>query len=118
MVKNLTKQEFISQVFDFENEKEWKFKGSKPAVIDFYANWCGPCKRMSPVLDELSKEYGEKIDIYKINTEDEYELASAFSIKSIPSLLFVPNDGQPQMNTGALPKEELIKVINSILKVN
>jgi thioredoxin len=86
-------------------------------MIDFYANWCGPCKMVAPILEELQKEYGDSIAIYKVNTEDEQELAGMFGIQSIPSLLFVPLDGQPQMAMGALPKPTFEKAIADVLKV-
>lgn len=113
---HLTKSEFLKKVANYEtNPKEWKYLGDKPALIDFYADWCGPCKALAPVLEDLAKEYDGKIYIYKINTEDEQELAALFGIRSIPSLLFVPMEGQPQMAVGALPKTELKKGIESIL---
>lgn len=112
---HLTNAEFKAKVFDYEKNKEWKYEGDKPCIIDFYADWCGPCKRVAPILEELAKEYDGKIIVYKINTEKERELASAFGIRSIPSLLFVPAKGQPQMAQGALPKEQLVKVINEFL---
>jgi len=117
MVENLTKETFLNKVFNFEENKEWKFEGTKPCVIDFYADWCGPCKMVSPILDELSEEYKDKLDVYKINTENEIELASAFGIRSIPSILFVPMDGQPQMAQGALPKETFVKAFDEVLDV-
>ncbi|MFT4223113.1 thioredoxin [Dysgonomonas sp.] len=113
---HLTKAEFLSKVANFEtNPTEWKYLGDKPALIDFYADWCGPCKAIAPVLEELAAEYGDRIYIYKINTETEPELASAFGIRSIPSLLFVPMNGQPQMAAGALPKQQLKEVIDNLL---
>ena len=113
---HLTKAEFLSKVANFEtNPTEWKYLGDKPALIDFYADWCGPCKAIAPVLDELAAEYGGRIYIYKINTETEPELASAFGIRSIPSLLFVPMTGQPQMAAGALPKQQLKEAIDNLL---
>jgi thioredoxin len=115
MVKNLNKEEFKTKVFDFENKKDWKYEGKVPAIIDFYADWCGPCKMIAPVLDELAKDYEGKINIYKVNTEEEKELAGAFGIMSIPSLLFVPLEGKPQMLQGALPKDGFVKVIKDIL---
>lgn len=117
MTKILTKGSFIEKVFDYENNEEWTFKGERPALIDFYAEWCGPCKTLAPVLDELSKEYDGLIDIYKINTENEAELSSVFGIRSIPSLLFIPMGEQPQMAAGALPKDALIEAFKDILKV-
>ncbi len=114
-MKHLTKQTFLEKVFNYEENKEWKFEGDKPALIDFYADWCAPCKMIAPILEELSKEYEGKVDIYKINTEEEIELSGAFGIRSIPSLLFIPKEGQPQMAQGALGKDELKKVIEDVL---
>ncbi len=116
-MENLTKEVFKEKVFDFENNKEWKFEGDKPCIIDFYADWCAPCRALTPVMEELSEEYKGKVDIYKIDTEKEQELAGMFGIRSIPSILFVPTDAQPQMATGALPKETLQKAIEDVLKV-
>ena len=118
MTQHLTKSDFLEKVFNFEQNKEWKFEGELPAIIDFYADWCGPCKMVAPVLEELSTEYEGKINIYKVDTESEQELAAAFGIKSIPSLLFIPSDGQPQMAQGALPKEALQEAINNVLLTN
>ncbi|MCZ7601326.1 MAG: thioredoxin [Melioribacteraceae bacterium] len=115
MTEHLTKQTFLEKVFDFENNKEWKYQGELPALIDFYADWCGPCKMVAPVLEELSEEYAGKINIYKIDTEVEQELAAAFGIRSIPSLLFIPKDDQPQMAQGALPKDALKEAIDNVL---
>jgi thioredoxin 1 len=117
MTENLTKATFLEKVFNFEENKEWKFEGERPVLIDFYADWCGPCKMIAPILEELSEEYGDKIDIYKIDTEAEQELAAAFGIRSIPSMLFCPLEGQPEMANGALPKLELERIIADVLKV-
>jgi thioredoxin 1 len=117
MVEYLTKETFLSKVFNFEENKEWKFEGSKPCIIDFYADWCGPCKMVAPILEELATEYEGKIDIFKVDTEQEQELAAAFGVRSIPSLLFVPKDGQPQMAMGALPKETFEKAFKDVLGV-
>ncbi len=117
MLEHLTKETFKEKVFNFEVNKEWKYEGSKPCMIDFYADWCGPCKMVAPVLEELQKEYGDSIVIYKVNTEEQQELAAMFGIQSIPSLLFVPTDGQPQMAMGALPKPTFVKAIADVLKV-
>ncbi len=117
MVKHLTLESFKTKVFDFEKNKEWVFEGTRPCMIDFYADWCGPCKMVAPVLEELAKEYEGKLDIYKVNTEKERELAGIFGIQSIPSLLFVPMKGQPQMAMGALPKETFKKAIEDVLEV-
>ena len=113
---NITKQDFINKVMDYKsNPSEWKYKGDKPAIIDFYASWCGPCRMLAPVLDEIAKEYDGKIYVYKVDTEAETELAQLFGIRSIPSILFVPMDGQPMMMQGALPKAELQQVIEEKL---
>ena len=112
----LTKADFLKKVADYEkNPTEWKYLGDKPALIDFYASWCGPCKVLAPVLEELAAEYGDQIYIYKIDTEAEQELAAAFGIRSIPTLLFVPMEGQPRMAQGALPKATLKKAIDEIM---
>ena len=115
MSEHLTKETFLEKVFDFENGSEWSFKGELPAVIDFYADWCGPCKMVAPIVEELSTEYAGKVNFYKVDTEAEQELAAAFGIQSIPSLLFIPKDGQPQMAAGALPKQAFQEVINKEL---
>lgn len=114
-MEKLTKQAFLEKVFNYEQNKDWKYEGDLPCLIDFYADWCGPCKMVHPVLEELSKEYDGKIKIYQIDTEAEQELAAAFGIRSIPSLLFCPAEGQPQMAQGALPKATLKKAIEEIL---
>ena len=116
--EHLTLETFKEKVFDFENETEWNYKGEIPAIIDFYADWCGPCKQIAPIMEELAIEYDGKVTIYKIDTEDQKQLASIFGIRSIPSILFIPKDGQPQMSTGALPKENFVQMIKEILKVN
>lgn len=117
MVQHLTAETFKAKVFNYDKNQEWVFEGERPCMIDFYADWCGPCKMVAPLLEELSKEYDGKIDIYKVNTEDERELAGVFGIQSIPSLLFVPKDGQPQMAMGALPKESFVRAIKEVLGV-
>ncbi|MCF6268193.1 MAG: thioredoxin [Melioribacteraceae bacterium] len=114
MTEMLTKTDFLTKIFDFENEKEWNYKGDVPALIDFYADWCQPCKMIAPILEELSNEYDGKIKIYKIDTEVEQELAGIFGIRSIPSLLFIPKDGKPQMAQGALSKPQLVEAIENL----
>ena len=115
-VIHLTKAEFLAKVYNFEkNPEEWKYEGDKPAIVDFYATWCGPCKMMSPILDEISKEYEGKINVYKVNVDKEADLASVFGIRSIPSLLFVPMKKEPSMVQGAMPKNELKKLVDDIL---
>lgn len=116
-LEHLTKETFKEKVFNFEANKEWKYEGNVPCLIDFYADWCGPCKMVAPVLEELQSEYGDSIVIYKVNTEAERELAGLFGVQSIPSLLFVPSEGQPQMAMGALPKDTFKKAIGDVLKV-
>ncbi len=118
MLEHLTKETFKEKIFNFEDNKDWKFEGDKPCLIDFYADWCQHCKMVAPILEELSKEYDGKIDIYKIDTEDQQELAGMFGVRSIPSLLFVPMENQPQMAQGALPKDSLEKAIKDVLKIS
>ncbi|MBN1116394.1 MAG: thioredoxin [Bacteroidales bacterium] len=118
MIEFLTKDTFKEKVFNFEKNKEWKFEGDKPCMIDFYADWCGPCRAVAPILEELSSEYDGKINIYKVDTEAEQELAAMFGIQSIPSLLFVPSEGQPQMAMGALPKDSLKKAFKDVLGID
>ncbi len=117
MIEHLTKDTFLTKVFNFEENKDWKFEGEKPCVIDFYADWCGPCRAVAPILEELSVEYDGKLNIYKIDTEAEKELAAIFGIRSIPSLLFVPVGKEPQMAMGALPKESFEKAFKEVLGV-
>jgi thioredoxin 1 len=117
-VVHLTTQDFKDKVFNYENTKEWKYEGSLPAIVDFYADWCGPCKMVAPILEELAKEYSGKIIVYKVDTENERELASVFGIQSIPTLLFIPKDGQPQAAMGALPRQTFEKVIKDVLLKN
>lgn len=117
MLEHLTFETFKTKIFDFETHKDWKFEGNTPCLIDFYADWCGPCKMIAPVLEQLQKEYGANLNIYKVNTEDERELAAMFGIQSIPSLLFVPIDGKPQMAMGALSKETFEQAFKEVLGV-
>jgi thioredoxin len=111
----LTTQQFKEKVFNYEISKEWKYEGKLPAIIDFYANWCGPCKMVAPILSEIAKDYAGKIIVYKVDTESEQELAAMFGITSIPTLLFVPTNGQPQAAMGALPRQTFDKAIEDIL---
>ncbi len=117
MLEHLTTETFKTKVFNFEQNKEWKFEGDLPCVIDFYANWCGPCKMVAPILDELQTEFKGKLNIYKVDTEDQRELSAMFGIQSIPSILFVPKDGQPQMAMGALPKDSFKQAFKEVLNV-
>ena len=113
--QQLTTQDFKDKIFDYETSEQWQFKGSKPAIIDFYADWCGPCKTVAPVLEELSETYKGQVDIYKLDTEKEQELSALFGIQSIPTFLFIPVDGTPMMQKGALPKNALTQVIEERL---
>jgi len=115
IMEHLTSESFKKKVFNYEINKVWNFQGDKPCIIDFYADWCSPCKMLAPILEELSDEYKGKIDIFKVDTESEQELAGVFGIRSIPSVLFIPKTGQPQMSMGALPKGSFIELINDIL---
>ena len=117
-VVHITKADFLKKVYDFEkNPDEWKYLGSQPAIVDFYEDWCGPCRQLSPVLDELAKEYSGKLTIYKVNVDNERGLATFFGIRSIPTLLFIPMKGKPQRSLGALSKTELKGIIKDVLKV-
>ncbi len=112
----LTKKEFLKKVADFEKSpSQWKYLGDKPAIIDFYADWCGPCRRLAPIMDELAAEYNNKIYIYKVNVDNEKEIAEAFGITSLPTIVFVPLEGNPSAGTGFLPKDVLKKAVNEIL---
>ena len=117
MVEHLTLNTFKEKIFDFEANKEWAFKGDTPVLIDFYADWCGPCKAVAPVLEELANEYDGKVIIYKVDTEKELELAGMFGIRSIPSLLFIPTEGEPQMAAGALGKPQFQQAFSDIFKL-
>ena len=113
---HLTKEEFLKKVVDFENQpQEWRFLGERPCIVDFFATWCGPCKMLSPILDELAEEYEGKVDIYKVDVDQESDIASVFGIRSVPSLLFVPMTEAPQMSAGAMPKAGLKKAIEEVL---
>ena len=114
-MEHLTAQTFKEKVFNYETNKEWKYAGTQPCIIDFYADWCGPCKAVAPILEELADEYNGKITVYKVDTDAEQELAGVFGIRSIPSILFIPMTGQPQMSVGAMSKDGFVDAINNIL---
>lgn len=113
----LTTEDFKQKVFDYTTEENWNYKGTRPAIIDFYADWCGPCKMVAPVLEELAKEYADKLVIYKVDTEVEQELAAVFDVRSIPTFLFIPMEGKPILQPGAFPKNVFKKVIDEHLVI-
>ncbi len=117
-VNKLTAESFQKLVWDYKaNSKEWTFVGDQPCIIDFYADWCRPCKMVAPIMDELSKEYKGKVRIYKINTDEQRELAGLFNINSIPAVLFIPKNGKPQMSVGAMQKPAYVEMIGTVLLV-
>jgi len=117
MFKHINTDEFKKLVFDFDKNEQWKFEGKVPAIIDFYAEWCGPCKMLGPVLEEVEKEYAGKLDVYKVDIDKEPDLAARFNVQSVPSLLFAPLGDSPRMAVGALPKKELLRVIGEELGI-
>jgi thioredoxin len=114
-IEHLTVASFKQKVFNYEGATEWKFEGDKPCIVDFYASWCGPCRMMAPTIAEIAQQYKGKIDVYKVNVDDQKELAAAFGISSIPSILFCPGEGRPQMSAGMLSKADFDKAINEVL---
>jgi thioredoxin len=116
-VISLTYDSFKKLIFDYEKNKEWKYEGSKPAIIDFYADWCAPCRQLSPLVEQVAKEYAGKINVYKVDTQKEQKLAESQGIQSLPTLLFIPVNGKPQASLGAIPRETLVQAINDVLLV-
>lgn len=115
-VTHLTRDDFRTKIYDFErNPGSWKFEGDKPALVDFYASWCGPCKMLAPIIEELGEEYAGRVDIYKVDVDEQQELAALFGVRSIPTLLFIPRDGKPQLAQGAMPRAELRRLIDQLL---
>jgi thioredoxin 1 len=117
-VVQLTNDTFKKMVFNYEKNKEWKYEGTKPAIIDFYATWCGPCTRLSPLVEEIAKEYSGKIVVYKVDTDREKVLSQNMGISGLPTLLFIPVKGRPQASMGLIPKETIVKAINNVLLIN
>ena len=111
-VEPLTNDQFKEKIWNYDTDKEWKYLGDKPAIIDLYATWCGPCKRLAPILEEIQKEYGSKIQIYKVDTDKEKQLSNLFNVSSIPLMVFIPKKGEPFLVTGLRPKEQLVEIIN------
>jgi len=116
-MEELNKKAFCEKIYDYEKKKEWEFQGSLPAIIDFYADWCAPCKTVASIMENLADELEGKVDFFKVNTDKEQELATAFGIMTIPSLLFIPRKGEPQMARGALAREALVQMIKDVLGV-
>ena len=114
-VRYLTTAQFSERIFDYKNNKDWKFKGDKPCVIDFYTTWCGPCKRLAPIMEELSQTYCDQVVFYKVDTERERELAYLFGINSIPQVLYIPMAGKPMLLQGLYPKENIVQIIDEFL---
>jgi thioredoxin len=115
---HLTNAEFKKMIFDYELNKEWKYEGKLPAIVDFYADWCAPCRQLSPIVEEIAKEYKGKLVVYKVDTVKEPLLAQSLGITALPTLLFIPEVGKPQVSMGLLPKENLVKAVNEILLIN
>jgi len=117
MTEHLTRETFISKVFDFDKNSTWKFAGDRPAIVDFWADWCGPCKMISPVLEEIAKDFQGKLTVYKVNADEENDVAAAIGVQGLPSLLFIPVGEQPRLSVGALPKAAIRKLVKDVLKV-
>ncbi len=117
VVSPLTAEEFRDKVFDYNASSEWNFKGALPCIVDFSASWCGPCQRLAPVLEEIAQEYDGKINVYKVDIDQESEVAEQFGIQSVPTLIFCPKDGKPRSTVGLIPKMVIVKTINEVLGV-
>ena len=118
MAEQLTNETFKEKVFDYSAGTEWKYKGELPGIVDFYADWCGPCRMVAPIIDKLSEKYAGKLNVWKVDTDAQQEVAGAFGIQSIPSILFIPREGEPKMQSGALPESAFEKVIKEDLGVS
>ena len=117
MVNNMTSQEFKDKIFDYSGNAEWSYSGTKPVVIDFYADWCRPCKMMAPILDEIAEAFEGKLEVYKINVDTDPEVAGVAGVQSVPTFLFVPPGEKPRRSVGGMPREEFYKMIKEVLKV-
>jgi len=117
-VEKLTTEKFKEQIWDFEKEKEWKYKGKLPCILDFYADWCAPCKFTTPILEELNEKYKDKIEVFSIDVDQESELSKLFNIRSIPTFLFIPINDKPEIAVGGLPKNVFENAIRDVLKIN
>jgi thioredoxin len=117
-METLNKTTFKSKVFDFEKNQSWDFKGERPVIIDYYADWCAPCRALAPVLEEVARDYAGKVDIYKVDTEADPELAALFGVRGIPAILFVPKTGEPAMSSGFMPKESFQRAISDLFGIN
>ena len=115
-VQHITYQDFLDKIWNFEKSpEEFKFKGKTPAIVDFYADWCGPCRKVGPIMEKLAKDYDGKLAVYKVNVDKEKDLAAAFQVRSIPMVLFIPLEGQPMMQVGAMAESEYKKVVEERL---
>jgi thioredoxin 1 len=114
-VMQLSTESFKKLVYNFDENKEWKYEGSMPAIVDFYADWCPPCRQLSPIVEEIAKEYQGKIVVYRVNTDREKQLTESLGITNLPTLLYIPAAGKPQATLGAIPKASIIKTINKVL---
>jgi thioredoxin len=117
VVQQLTSGEFRQVIYNYDTNPEWKFEGTMPVIIDFYADWCPPCRQLSPLVEEIAKEYNGKIVVYKVDTDKEKELAQKLGITSLPTLLYIPAKGKPQVTLGYIPKESIVKTINEVLSI-
>jgi len=117
MIEHLTKETFEQKVTNFSNSKDWKFEGERPIIIDFYAPWCGPCKLVTPILEDLKNEYGDKIEIYKVDTDQEMELPMIFNVRGVPTIAFFPVGENYFTKVGAMPKAAFEKILKEQLKI-
>ena len=117
-MENLTVETFKTKIFDFEKNETWNYAGERPVIIDFYADWCAPCRALAPVLEQVAKEYEGRVDVYKVNTETDPMLAALFSVRGIPAILFVPKQGDPAMSSGYMPVESFRNAIKDLFGIS